>query len=136
MQQKKPSGGNAGKPIALMEDPGETTIARLATTIRTGKNKTRERSVAGKPATSAPRIVISQVVSVASCPRRFVRREGLPLTACKDVSQSSDTCLRCVASLRKDATVHVVPILILGGKKVLRCGSRDRAGRCRAVQER
>jgi hypothetical protein len=79
MQQKKSSGGDAGKPIALMKDRKETTIARLATTIRTGKNKTRERSVDGGPTTSAPRIVISQVVSVASCPRRFVRREGLPL---------------------------------------------------------
>jgi len=51
----------------------------------------------------------------------------------KDVSQSSDTCLRCVASLREDATVHIVPILVLGGKNVFRPGSCDRARRCRAI---
>lgn len=61
-------------------------------------------------------------------------REIAP-AAFEGVSQSSDTCLRCVASFREDSTMHVVPILILGGDKVLRSGARDGSGRCRAIQE-
>lgn len=105
------------------------------TKIRTRKNKTRERSVAGKPTTSAPLIVISQVVSVASC-KKIREAQGWFLMACRDVSKSSNTCLGCVASLREDATGHIVPVLILRGEKVFRTGSCNRSGGGRAVQER
>jgi hypothetical protein len=51
-----------------------TTIVNYGrtTTIRTVVKKTRERSVNGKPETSAPLIVVIRAVNAFSCPRRFV----------------------------------------------------------------
>jgi hypothetical protein len=74
---KKDIRGHAGKRTITPRETRRSNIhwsstSGHTTTVRTMLNKIRERSVAGLPDTSAPLILLSQVVSVSSCPRRFV----------------------------------------------------------------